>query len=163
MPSSAQRAARRSRSFGPMRVSSAVRAPSRAAVAAPYTALPPSRQSASPANSSRAACPTVTRSNTLDAEEHVDDLAVLHDVVAPFGPHDPLLFRVGLRARRQEPVPFDDLRANEPALEVRMDRARRVLRPRAGRDGPRPHLVRPYREEGDEPQELIRRADEAVA
>src|SRR3989442_13460087 len=138
MPNSAQRPAMRSRSLGPARVRRATRSPRRAAAAAAYTAVPPMRHSGSPSNSSRAACPIATRSNI---EKNVHDLAVLDRMGFPFYPHDPLPLRIGLAPRFQKLVPSDPLRTDDPAFEIRVDRARRLLCGRAAGHGPRANFI----------------------
>src|SRR2546425_11154404 len=159
IPSSAQPAASRSRSLGPARVRRATRSPSRAAAAAAYTAVPPMRHSGSLSNSSRAACPIATRSNI---KKDVHDLAVLDRMGFPFYPHDPLPLRIGVAPRFQKLVPSDHLRTDEPAFEIRVDRARRLLRGRAAGHGPCANFVLAGGEEGAEAEQLVGRADQPV-
>src|SRR6267143_280394 len=159
MPSSAQRATKRSRSCGPARVRSATRSPSLAAAAAAYTAVPPMRQSASPSNSSRAACPIVTRSNI---EKDVHDLAVLDGIGLAFRPHDPLPLRIGFATCFQQLVPLDDLGSDKASLEVRMDGAGGLLCWSAARNGPCADLVLAGPEERTESKQLVRRPDQTI-
>src|SRR4029079_11778559 len=89
-------------------------------------------------------------------------LAVLDRIGFPFRSHDAELLRVRFASRLQELLPPDDLGTDEASLEVGVDGARRLLRRRAARHGPRAHLVVADREERAEPEQLVRRADQTV-
>src|ERR1700739_4565158 len=65
-----------------------------------------------------------------------DDAAFLNDVILPFQAHLGALAGGRHAARGQQIVPADDFGANEAALNVRVDRARGLLRVRAAFDCP---------------------------
>ena len=60
----------------------------------------------------------------LDVEADVQDVAVADDVGLSLEPLLALLRDLGVRAELDEVVPVDDLAADEPARDVRVDRAR---------------------------------------
>src|SRR3989304_454577 len=72
-----------------------------------------------------------------DAEQDVHHVAVLDKVLLPLAAQTAVLLRLRETARRQQLIPADHLRADEPALELRMDAARRPPRP-PRRAGPPP-------------------------
>src|SRR5687767_6924801 len=74
----------------------------------------------------------------VEAEEQ--DVAVLDHVLLALGAHQPLLAGGLHRAGLHEVVPRHRLRADEAALEVGVDDARRLRRLRADRDLPRAHF-----------------------
>src|SRR3712207_4745977 len=78
----------------------------------------------------------------LHVEAEQQDVAVLHGVVLALHPHLPGLLRPLLAAQRHVVLVGDALRGDEAALEVAVDRARRLRRPRAPRDGPGTRLQR---------------------
>ena len=82
--------------------------------------------------------------------------AIFYAIGFSFRAHDTKLFRVGLASRFEELRPADDLRADEAALEVGVDRTGRLLGGRAARNCPCADLVVADREEGAEPEELVR-------
>ena len=93
----------------------------------------------------------------------MDDVAVGDDVVTPLAPKRAALACAGVAAGVDELVPRDDLRADEAALHVGVDLAGRLRRRLAARDRVCARLdVAVSGEEGDQPQELERRADHAV-
>ncbi len=84
------------------------------------------------------------------------DLAVLDLVVLAFQAQAAAIARGGHGAlHRHEVVVAHHLGADEAARDVGVDGARRVLRARAARDGPRPHLVLAHREERDQAQQRV--------
>src|SRR5438128_10632479 len=99
---------------------------------------------------------------TSHVEKDVEYFAIFYAIGFSFRAHDTKLFRVGLASRFEELRPADDLRADEATLQIGVDRASRLLRGRAARHGPRADLVLADREEGAEPEQLVRRADETI-
>src|SRR5205814_6283792 len=85
---------------------------------------------------------------TSHVEQHVQYLSVFHRIGFPFRTHDPELLRVGLAPGFEKLLPSDDLRADEAALEIRVDRARRLFRRRAARNGPPGDLLVAGRPDG---------------
>src|SRR4051812_36254067 len=85
----------------------------------------------SPPGSSRATAPrlaqaAVPSTRMSHVEPEVTDVAVLEDVIAALQPHAPLLLRPLLAAEAHEVVVGDDLGADEAALEIGVDDARRL-------------------------------------
>src|SRR6266566_3744391 len=99
---------------------------------------------------------------TSHVKKDVEYFAIFYGIGFSFRAHDTKLFRVGLASRFEELRPTDDLGADEAALEVGVDRTGRLLGGRAARHGPRADLVVADREEGAEPEELVRGSDETV-
>src|SRR6266545_607958 len=94
-------------------------------------------------------------------EADVEDVAVLHDVLLALEPQLPLVSRPRLAAERDEVVVVDDLGADEAALEVGVDAARRARSAVAPADGPGANLVLAHREERDQVEQVVGGADEA--
>src|SRR5262245_17135044 len=94
-------------------------------------------------------------------EADAQDVAVRHHVVLSFELQLP-----GLARRMLRPVPFElikrrHLRANEAALEIRMDSARSLSCSSTSTDGPRANLVLANREKRDEIEQTVRCPDES--
>src|SRR5207245_5260489 len=93
----------------------------------------------------------------------VDDVAVLHDVLLALETQLPCLATLRLAPVADEIVERDHLGADEPALDVAVDLAGGLERRRAAADGPRAALVLARGEEAHEVEQVVARADEAVA
>ena len=72
----------------------------------------------------------------LHGEPEVDDVAVLHDVVLALEPEFPGLAASGLAPEAYEVLVGDHLGADEAALDVAVDLARRLEGGRAAADRP---------------------------
>src|SRR5207245_8973600 len=83
-----------------------------------------------------------------DVEPEQQDVTVAHHIVPPFAPHQPLLPRHLVGSRAHEVVVRHRLGADEPALEVGVDLARRVERRTARVHRPRANFILANREEG---------------
>src|SRR3989338_2721066 len=88
-------------------------------------------------------------------EAEVEDVAVLDDVLLPLQQRLARTRHRLLTAQTDEVAILDELRADEPALDVGMDDAARRRRCRAPTHRPGPHLVRADREVGDESERLV--------
>src|SRR2546422_4331970 len=99
----------------------------------------------------------------LYREAEVDDVAVLDDVVLALEPQLPRLAALGLAPEAHELVVGDHLGADEAALDVAVDLARRLEGRRAAADRPGPALVLAGGEEADQVEERVAGADEAGA
>src|SRR5215472_13405220 len=86
-------------------------------------------------------CSSLPAPSSSPAVPDVHDVAVVHDVVLAFQPQCAFGTRVGFRAGFQQLVPADGLGSDEVLLEVRVDRARRLLRAYAAGHGPGAALV----------------------
>src|ERR1035437_3160679 len=87
-----------------------------------------------------AACRADARSS-LRADPEVDDVAVLHDVVAALEAQRAVRLAVREGARLDERLERHDLGPYEVLLEVRVDRGGRLHGVRSLRDGPRAGLA----------------------
>src|SRR5438270_7274767 len=86
------------------------------------------------------------QASDIEAEE--GDVPILHHVVAPFEPHlSPFPCR-GVGSRRNQVIVGDDLRLDEPALDVAVDDAGGLGRFGALANRPGPDLWRACREDG---------------
>src|SRR6185436_12860349 len=99
---------------------------------------------------------------SLDVEAEVDHVAVAHDVLLALQAQLARFLRALLAAVRDEIIVRRHLRADEAALEVGMDDARRLRRGGAARDGPRAYLLRTRREIGVQAEKRVCGADHAV-
>src|SRR5947208_8789000 len=107
--------------------------------------------------------PPATKSSRLHREPEVDDVAVLDDVVLALEPQLPRLAALGLAPEAHELVVGDHLGADEAALDVAVDLARRLEGRRAAADRPGPALVLAGGEEAHQVEERVAGADEAGA
>ena len=82
----------------------------------------------------------------IKAEIH--HISIAHDVLLALETHKPLVARRRHAAKCNEVIIVHNLRADEAALEVRVNLARRLRRCRPARDCPRTALILPRREEG---------------
>jgi hypothetical protein len=99
----------------------------------------------------------------LHVEPDVRDVAVGHRVVAPLAPDEAHFLRALHRAPgAQEVLPADDLRPDEPARHVRVDRAGRLDRRVPLMDRPRPDLLGTRGEERLEAQQVVCGMDHAA-
>ena len=90
------------------------------------------------------------------------DVAVLDDVLLAFEPHLAGVLRPVLAAERHVVVIGDGLGADKSLLEIRVDDAGRRRTLGAARDRPSARLFRADGEVGDEIEELVAGADEAI-
>src|SRR6185437_11231581 len=95
-------------------------------------------------------------------EAEVKDVAVLHHVILPFEPELARVARAGLTGKRHIIIIGNGLGADEALLEIGMDDAGGLWGASALGHGPGPRFLWPGGEIGNEPQELIALADEAV-
>src|SRR3989304_7431872 len=70
------------------------------------------------------------------SEQDVHHVPVLDKILLPLAAQTAVLLRLRETACRQQLIPADHLRADEPPLDVRMDAARRLPRRRADRHRP---------------------------
>src|SRR5690242_16277017 len=89
-------------------------------------------------------------------------VAVGDDVLLALETQPARIARTRLAAERDIIVVADRLGANEAALEVGVDDARRLRGARAARHRPGPRLLGPRREEGDEVEQRVAGADQPV-
>src|SRR3990170_9072408 len=99
------------------------------------------------------------RSAASDGEAHVEDVALADDVVLALDAQLAVVLRLFHRADGDELVVADDLGPDEAALEVRVDHAGGLGCLRAVADLPRAGLVLAGREERDEVERPVARAD----
>src|SRR5689334_18209918 len=123
----------------------------------PPSAGTASRSSSTPAAgwSRRSPIPrsSISRADSRPAshvEADVQRVAVLHYVVAALDAHPAAPLGLDLRPGLEQPVPLDDLRADEPARQVGVDAPGGGLGVLAPPDRPRPRLLGPGREEWDQ-------------
>src|SRR5206468_2618264 len=90
-----------------------------------------------------------------DVEADLEDVAVDDLVVLSLDPELPGLLGRVPGAEGQQLVPADHLGPDEPALQVRVDDAGALRRPRAGAERPRPRLLVPRGEEGPPAEEVV--------
>src|SRR5574337_287752 len=93
-----------------------------------------------------------------DVEQEIQHVAVFDDVILPFGAHLAGFLRALFAAAGDEVVEGDGLRADEAALEVAVDHARRLRRGVADVDRPGAHLLRPGGEVGLQAEQLDRKS-----
>src|SRR5947208_16535080 len=98
-----------------------------------------------------------------DREPEVDDVAVPHDVLLALEAQLPRLAALRLAPVADELVERHHLGADEAALDVAVDLAGGLERRRAAADRPGAALVLARGEEADEVEQVVARADEAVA
>src|SRR6266513_928661 len=98
----------------------------------------------------------------LDVEAEQQNVAVLHQVVPPLAPHHSLFPRSLVRPHAREIGERHGLGADEAALEIRMDFARRVERRAAAVHGPGAHLVFAHGEERLQAEQPVARVNQAV-
>src|SRR6478672_10309695 len=122
-------------------------------------AAPRARSARRPAN--LRGCPSILPVAS-DVEPEVHDIAFLDDVGLAFEAELASLAGARFAAPRDERVVGDHLGADEAALEVAVDCARRLRRRCAARHGPGAALFWPGRVEGLQPQQTVRRADHTV-
>src|SRR5690606_9717132 len=94
--------------------------PAVAAAAGSASSEPPPQPASSASATAEASRRAFIRGPS-DVEAEVDDVAFAHHVVLPLDPELPGLARTLLAAARDELLVADHLRANEAALEVRVD------------------------------------------
>src|SRR5271168_1624646 len=92
----------------------------------------------------------------------MQDVAVAHNVVLALEPELARLARASFALAGDVIFIADRLGPDEALLEVGMDDAGRLRRPRALFDRPGARLLRPDREEGHEMQQAVPRTDDAV-
>ena len=92
----------------------------------------------------------VKRAAALDVETDVDDVAVLHDVIAAFQTQGAAFTGFGPGAGGEEVVEGDDLGTDEAAGDVGVNRAGGVEGRTACAQGPGARLLFVAGEEGDE-------------
>jgi hypothetical protein len=102
------------------------------------------------------------RCGSLGGVSKIDDVAVLDDVLLAFETHLAMFAADVHRSSRGERVVSNDFRADEPALNVAVDFARRQLRLRIPRDRPRAALVLADREERHVAEQIVRGANHAI-
>ena len=90
----------------------------------------------------------------LDIETEMHDVAVLHDIILAFGPHLARVLGGLFAAQCDEIIIGDGLGADEAALEIGVDDARRLRRLGAAMHGPGPRFLGADGEEGDEIEQL---------
>ena len=93
---------------------------------------------------------------------NVDHVAVGDEVLLAFEPQLAVIAAGGERAAREQPIARHDLGADEPALDVGVNRAGGFLRRRVARNRPRAAFVLADREERDVAEQLVRRANHAI-
>src|SRR5207302_8961570 len=96
----------------------------------------------------------------LDVEAEQQNVAVLHQVVPPLAPHQSLFPRSLVRPHAREIGERHGLGADEAALEIRMDFARRVERRAAAVHGPGAHLVFAHGEERLQAEQPVARVNQ---
>src|SRR6185503_8611324 len=102
------------------------------------------------------------RGITSGCVAEIDDIAVLDDVLLAFET-DLAVFAAGLhRAARHQRVVGDHFRADETALDVAVDFARRQLRGGVAGDRPGAALVLADGEEGDVAKQVVARANDTI-
>src|SRR5215208_4620002 len=92
----------------------------------------------------------------------VDHVAVEDDVLLALEPQLRVVAKRGERSTREQVLIAAHFGADEPALDVGVDLAGRVLRVRAARDGPRAVLVLADGEKRDIAEQVVARADDAI-
>src|SRR5207248_233964 len=120
---------------------------------APPAATPSSRTSSTAMFQAPAAGGSSSRRQVAsDVEAEETDIAILHEIVAPFEPHLSAFPSGGVGSRSDQVIVGDDFRLDEPAFDVAVDHTRclRRLRPLANRPGTDLRIAR--REEGDKIQ-----------
>src|SRR3989304_5303902 len=96
-----------------------------------------------------------------DAEQDVHHVAVLDEVLLPLAAQAAVPLRLREPARRQQLIPADHLRPDEPPLDVRVDATGRLQGGRPGGQRPGAALRIASGEEGDEPQHLLGQGEDA--
>src|SRR5262245_27490885 len=105
---------------------------------------------------------SAAREEASGGEAEVQHVAVLDDVVLAFESELAGIARARFAIERDVIVVGDCLGAYEALLEIGVDDARRLLRPRASRHGPGASLLGPGGEIGDETEHLVALADQPV-
>src|SRR5205814_8835634 len=108
-------------------------------------------------------CHRAGEKTRLHSEPEVDDVTVLDDVVLALEPQLPRLAAPRLAPEAHELVVGDHLGADEAALDVAVDLARRLEGRRAAADRPGAALVLAGGEEAHQVEERVAGADEAGA
>src|SRR5712691_12233031 len=90
------------------------------------------------------------RQAASDSEAEEADIAILHDIIAPFEPHLSAFPSGGVGSRGDEVIVGNDLRLDEAALDVAVDDTGGLGRLRPLANGPGPHLRIARRQEGNE-------------
>src|SRR5262245_34306840 len=101
-------------------------------------------------------------SGNSDIEAEVHDVAFLHDILLAFEAEPAGFPRACLPLVGAVVIVRGRLGADAAALEVRVDDAGGLRRGRPGAHGPGAHLLRPRGEEGQEAEQPVSRADDAV-
>src|SRR3972149_11473129 len=96
-----------------------------------------------------------------DTEQDVHHVSVLDKVLLPLAAQTAVLLRLRETARRQQLIPADHLRPDEPALDVRVDATGRLQDGGPGGRRPGAALRIAAGEEGDEPQHLLGQGEDA--
>src|SRR5690606_36412460 len=109
-----------------------------------------------------ASLPSASAGPRSDVEPEVNHVALLDDVRLAFEPELAGFPRALLAAALDVALVRNDLGANEAPLEVRMDRARRVVCRRVPADRPGPHFLRPGGIKRFQPEQTVRRANYAI-
>src|SRR5215213_5977344 len=97
-----------------------------------------------------------------DIESEVDHVAVLNRVLFAFEPELPRLAAAGFALELDQVLEADDLRANEAALDIRVDLARGPVRGSAALDRPGAALVLARREKAYQVEPRVGGANEPV-
>src|SRR3972149_4083531 len=95
------------------------------------------------------------------AEQDVHHVPVLDKILLPLAAQTAVLLRLRETACRQQLIPADPPRADEPPLDVRMDATGRLQGGRPGGQRPGAALRLADGEEGDEPQHLLGQGEDA--
>src|SRR5438874_11377316 len=103
---------------------------------------------------------STSRRQPSDVEAEERDIAVLHYILAAFEPHLSAFSSGGVRSRRDEVIVGDDLRLDEPALDVAVDDARGLRCPGPLANRPGPHLRIAGGQKGHEVQQAVGGVDE---
>src|SRR3972149_5088667 len=96
-----------------------------------------------------------------DTEQDVHHVSVLDKVLLPLAAQTAVLLRLRETARRQQLIPADHLRPDEPALDVRVDATSRLQDGGPGGQRPGAALRIAAGEEGNEPQHLLGQGQDA--
>lgn len=124
----------------------------------------PSKQPAQFPHPHPSAHPSLPRPGAVCSSSHIEaeqrHIAILHDIFLALAAHKPLFPAGGHASCGHQVFKGNNLRTDESPLKVRMNLSSGLgsLCPAANRPGPA--LIRPRRQEGDQPQQVIALGDQ---